>query len=100
MKKYDFSHVAELTKKSENMTTFSVSQECLVAKCGGDVRIYKSGGVYTFHCIFANHAILFELEEKEALKLIELIKKEQSRNSEQQLQNSGYSGAYYYYDNF
>lgn len=89
--KDDVSHFAEV---------ISIPQECLVAKRGGDVRIYKSDGVYSFHCIFANHAISFELKEKDALKLIELIKKEQSRNSEQQLQNSGYSGAYYYYDNF
>ena len=66
----------------------SIPQECLVAECGGDVRIYKSDGVYSFHCIFANHAISFELKEKGALKLAELMKKEQPLNSEQQSQNS------------
>lgn len=62
----------------------NIPQECLVAKCGAEVRIYNSDGVYRLDCIFADYAISFELEEKHALMLVELMKKEQSTNKEKQ----------------
>lgn len=58
------------------MMTIGIPQECLVSKCGGEVRIYNVEGNYAFEYIFANHAISFELKEKDALRLAELMKKE------------------------